>query len=330
MKATSRDRLLSLVMAALSAILLRTGIIRACEDMTVRDAAFGYRRDVHILSVMAQPGDPKAEMIYSRLEKWIATFQGKFNLQLDFVDAVDPAVAWQNYGIPSAPPSLPVVVLTGRPSPAAGRSIFVVDHWEPGPAESDLEVLRSSPARERIREVAGQRLALLVYVPGTDGGSSAAREVVQGVASRWTKQFPLGVEVLEVNRSDQGERLLLSFMGVARQGPNWAAVVFGRGKLMPPLQGEEITEAALDGQLKTLTGNCSCLQNPTALGVDLPLAWDASLDSTVTAFAGPGGALVHSANVLGVLGPAMWAIVGLVLLAGLATVVVLRKGNGES
>ncbi|MFH1068869.1 MAG: hypothetical protein V1794_04530 [Candidatus Glassbacteria bacterium] len=330
MKTSKLDRSLRLILAALSVVLVRTGVTRACEDMSVRDAAFGYVRDVHLLTVMARPGDSQAERIYAGLESWADSLRGELNLEVGFVNADDPAVRWEDYGVPSAPPSLPVVVLTGRPSASTGRSNFVVDHWEPGPAEDDLKLVESSPARERIRELVGRKLAVVVYVPGNDGGSPIGREAVEAVAGRWSERESLGVEVLEVDRGDEAERLLLSFMGVGRDGPDWAGVVFGRGKLMPPLQGEEITEAALEGQLQILLGDCSCLQNPRALGVDLPLAWEAALDSAVVAFRGPAGSTVNSAGLLKMLGPALWVIGGLVLLVGTATVAILRKGNGAS
>ena len=71
-------------------------------------------------------------------------------------------------------------------------------------------------------------------------------------------------------------------------------------------------------------------QNPQALGVDLPLVWTAELDSAVVAYQPPAGTPVYSASIMKVLGPALWVIGGLILLAGTATVTILRKGNGAS
>ncbi len=304
---------------------LWAGKSTACEDLTVRDAAFDFSRDVHLLSLMALPDDGQAKSIYSMLENWIESKPG-FNVELRFVDPADSSVEWSSYGIPSAPPSSPVVVLTGRPSASLSRPIFVADHWEPAPTLDQLDQLLSSPAREKILQHTGSKLAVLLFVPANDGSPSTVRKTVREVAKRWSDREEQGVEVVEIERTQQAERTLLSFIGVAPVGPAWAGIVFARGKLMPPMRGDEITEAALDTQLQLLISDCSCLQNPRALGVDLPLNWSPSLDSAVISLREPGGSTV-APGFAAVLKPVLWVISGLILLVVAATVVMSRKGK---
>jgi len=299
----------------------------ACFNLTVRDAAFQEPRDMHLLGVMAPADDPAGKQIYLRLEQWLNNSAQNLNIELCRVDTDSPYTPWGDYGIPSAPPELPVVVLAGRGSASLRRSNFVVDHWEPGPTAQDLGVLKSSPAREAIKEEVGQRLAVLVHVPGNKNQDNSAEKVIESVVKTWSEREALGVGVVRVQRSDERERLLLSFMGVRRTGPGWVGVVFGRGKLMPPLRGSEITEENLNTLLETLVGECSCLQSPTALGIDIPLDWDEACDESVTALRSSQIAVGSVAGSRGILATTLWALGGLVVLAGLATVWILRKGN---
>jgi len=307
--------------AALLAASLFVPAAQGCEDQIVRDAAFGFPRDVHILAVMAPAGDPRGGEIYDRLEQWSSESGRDLNVALCRIDPEDPGVRWQDYGIPSAPPSTPVVVMTGSGSP--GRPNFLIDHWEPGPDEADLRVLESSPARERIRSELARRLAVLVHVPGNESTPGAVGELVASVAESWSGKEPSGVAVVRLERSDERERLLLSFMGARRTGPDLVGVVFGRGKMMPPLRGEGITRERLNELLGVLVGDCSCLQSPGSLGADLPLIWNESHDQAVVALR---GSLTGAAAGAGrILAATIWTLGGLIFLVGLATVWVVRS-----
>jgi hypothetical protein len=302
---------------------------QACFDLTVRDAAFQEPRDMHLLGVMAAADDPAGEEIFLRLEQWLNGSGENLNIELYRVDIGSPDTPWGDYGIPSAPPELPVVVLAGKGSASLRRPNFVVDHWEPGPTGQDLEVLKSSPAREKIRGEVGHRLAVLVYVPGNDNPDNSAEDAIESVVRTWLEREPLGVSVVRVNRSDERERLLLSFMGVRRTGPDWVGVVFGQGKLMPPLRGEEITEGNLNALLETLVGECSCLQSPTALGIDLPMDWDEACDESVVALRSSDIVVGSVAGSWGILATTLWTLGGLAVLVGLATAWIMRSKKRE-
>ena len=251
----------------------------ACEYGCVRDAAFEEPRDVHRLCVIGNAEDPIARAIHERLAAWLASSAAGLNVELCRLNADDPQVKWEEYGLPSAPSSLPVVALWGRRT--LERTNFFIDHWEPAPTEQELEALKSSPAREAIRQKVGRQLALLLYVPGTDVNAGRAQKVIDTVVKTWAAKQPVGLAVVRANRADQRERLLLSFAGIKPTGPDWVAAVFGRGKFLPSLEGPAITEAALNELIDPLMGECTCLRSASSLGVDIPLIWDKGLDELV-------------------------------------------------
>jgi len=327
-------------------ILLTVGLVRgalfpasaaACYDLTVRDAAFGVPRDVHHLCVMAPADDPAGQALHDQLADWFETRGASLNVELVNVVADDPAVRWDEYGIPSAPPSLPVVVLAG--SRYMERRGFYIDHWEPGPTADDFEAIRTSPARERIRSEVVRRLAVLLYVPGTDAGAGGAEGVLDAVVKRWSRRLPLGLSIVRVDRADDRERVLLSFIGAGEAGPDWVAVVFGRGKIMPPLEGADITEARLDELITLVAGECTCLRPPSALGVDIPMMWDEKNDAAVIPLrTGVGNARLpwDDSAEFGTpsvqrrtLVAAAWTIGALVLAVGLGTVATILLRNRE-
>jgi hypothetical protein len=271
------------LIGAIAAAVLSSGPLTttawACDSATLRDAAYDEPRDMHRLCVMGRQNDAAAGNLHDRLAAWIGASGAGLNLQLISVAVDDPNVPWAEYGIPSAPPSSPVVVLAGRRT--IDRKSFFVDHWDPEPSDADLEALKSSPLRETIRQQVGQRMALLLYVPGTGPDSGSAEQVVNATATAWSKKEPAGVTVIRGDRADRRERVLLAFAGIRPSGPDWVAVVFGRGKLMPPLQGAEITEACLNEQLESLLAECTCMRSPASLGVDLLMPWNEAADKAV-------------------------------------------------
>ena len=251
----------------------------ACVDTTLRDAAFDEARDVHRLCVMSNAQDPEGQEIFSRLETWLKESGRGLNVELVRVDADAPETRWEQYGIPSAPPIFPVSVLAGYH--AFERRSFLIEHWEPEPTAEDLAALRSSPAREAIRRETVRRVAVLLYIPGTGTDAGKTQPVIEAAVKTWEKREPLGLAVVRVERSDEREGVLISFTGLKLTGPDWVAVVFGRGKIMQPLIGDEITEAALNELIEPLVGECTCLRSPSSLGVDIPMVWDESLDAAV-------------------------------------------------
>ncbi len=261
--------------------------IQACDDMTVRDAAFQEARDLHRLCVIASPESPELGRIHQRLGAWLTSAGKDLNLELTTIDVDSPEVKWESFGVPGRPPSSPVVMLSGFQR-AHGRGFFI-DHWDPEPTEADLETLASSPTRKRLRELLPTKIAVLVYAPAamsTTGAEVAAErqridDVLAGSVKRWS-EHALGLAVLRLDRSDPRERTLASFCGLAPDGPAWVGVVFGRGKFAePPLAATEITRAAIDELIETILAKCTCLSQAAKLGVDLPMVWREADDKRV-------------------------------------------------
>ena len=260
----------------------------ACNTGTVRDAAFLNRRDVHRLCVMANRDDAGADATFERLSNWIEKDGAGLNLEVERVIADDEAVFWENYGLPSAPPSVPVVALIGVFR--AVRRTFVIDHWEPAPTDEDLAAILHSPARADAKKTLVDDWAVLLFAPGEDADAAAHADAVEAIEKKWDAEHPPGITVVYVDRADPDERILCSFAGIQAGGPDWAGVLFGRGRLMaPPLIGEDISEGSLDELLRGLTMPCTCLQEATALGLDVPMTWEPELDAKFAAMEAASG-----------------------------------------
>lgn len=245
-----------------------------CVNKTMRDAAFEEPRDTHLLCVMARSDDPAGAAMLGDIQSWLDAADG-LNVESRFADVNDPDLNWRDYGIPSAPPSNPVAVLAGRH--AFENTAYFVDYWENRFTRADFEALAASPVRGRIRSALPKRLAALVYSPLDASSGETVRETVQ----RWNRDNPLGVEWIQLDRDDPDERVLRNFLGIGKDTPDWAALAFGKGKMMTPMMGESITAANLDEPLALLAGDCSCLVSPSSLGVDLPMPWTPVMDEEI-------------------------------------------------
>ncbi len=263
------------------ALLLATGVAAisyACDSGTVRDAAFQEKRDLHRLCVIANQDDPAGDEQYERLSKWLETDAKHLNAVLERVASDDPAVRWEEYGIPSAPPSLPVVALVGKF--ASLRRAFVVEHWEPAPTDKELATLVTSPARDELKEGIRDYWAVVLYSPGTGDDKAKEWPMLKAVEKRWAEEQSPGVVTVPFDRNDPRERVLTSFTGLKADGPSWAGVVFGKGKLMaPPIQGDDLTEENLNRLVAALAVPCTCLQESTTMGLDVPMTWEPDLDA---------------------------------------------------
>ena len=158
-----------------------------CTDDNVRGAAFNVPRDVHRLCLFARENDALAREHFARLARWLDTEGKDLNVQLEWVLADAPNTNWADYGLPSAPPTIPVTALIGCDT-ASGRA-FIIDHWDPAPTDAELSVLTHSPAREAIHRGVLDRWAVLLHVPSAqdnarprEGPRPGRREVEQRVS----------------------------------------------------------------------------------------------------------------------------------------------------
>jgi hypothetical protein len=305
----------------------------ACEDLTVRDAAFSEPRDEHTLFVIANGADSQGAEIERRLADWLIGSGSGLNLAVKGISADDPETDWSQVGIPSAPPSLPVVVLAGNDVTA--RRSFYIQHYEPEPTPEDLADLETSPIRAAIRAKMGDRMAVILHVPGTASAATDTSAVLDSIIADWGKREKLAIEKLALNRTDANEKILVSFLGVPEQGPDWVGVVFGKGKIMPPLEGDEINEYGLNEHLAAVAAECTCLSTAAKLGVDIPMKWSAADDGTFQPLREPemgdaDGAVVASVNwgPMKSTGVVLGGLTALALLGGV--VLILRRAGSDS
>ena len=257
---------------------LTSWCVDACEDATVRDAAFLEKeRDRHFLCTVGEADGERGRRIHEELERWQNASAPTLNVETIFLAIDDAEVDWTAYGLPSAPPTSPAVFLSGRHTHE--KRVFFVDFWDPKPKDTDLATLLSSPVWEAIQRDIRDRFAVVLYAPGTEDGS--ARSMLESVETQWKERGPLELSVLTLDRAKPEERLLVSFLGLKPDGPDWIGVIFGRGKLMNPLLGDAISEGELLAQLELLTTPCTCLRSPGEFGVDIPMTWDPAWDETV-------------------------------------------------
>jgi hypothetical protein len=280
---------IGVAVAALLVLFSRAAV--ACEGGNVREAAFMEDRDVHVLCVIASADDASADgtsvdAIYDRLAEWQIEHGSALNISLERLDPEDPDVRWGDYGMPSAPPEVPVTALIGRF--AAQRRAFVVDHWEPAPTDEDLAVLLESPVRVAMKERMVDVWATLLHAPGTPGheGTKSEEELrglFDAVSERWAEEQSPGIQVVRLSRTDSEERTLRAFAGIPETGPDWVGVIFGKGKLMaPPLEGDDITENKVNRLLESLATPCTCLAEVTVQGVDVPMTWGSDMQAKLS------------------------------------------------
>lgn len=277
MNRNTREKQPFILQACLFLLLLTETPVWACNSGTVRDAAFEGKRDTHRLCVMGHTGDAGADAIYARLNQWYQGNKEGFNLRVERVNADDPEIRWERYGLPSAPPSFPVTVLVGVS--LFLQQAFVIEHWEPAPADAALAALRTSPSLDAAKQHLVDVWAVVLYARGTGEDAGQGKAVLEEMVKRWTSEHAPGIRLVVLDRGDVREKILCSFAGIKPEGPDWAGIMFGRGRLMgPPLQGADITEENVHRLLNNLTVPCTCLQESIALGIDVPLVWEARLD----------------------------------------------------
>lgn len=280
--------------------------VGACDSGTVRDAALTSERGSYRLCVFVRSDDAAAAAEIARIDSVLDVDASRLNVTVERVDVDAPAVEWDSYGIPGPPPETPVAALIGIGG--FPRRAFVLDHWQPYPTDQDLATLKTSPVREKIKDGIASHWAVVLYSPGDASlGADGARpdDVFAAVEKEWAEKQSPGVTTVRFDRNDPFERMLRAFTGVDADGPAWAGVVFGRGKILaPPLTGSAITKEHLGQLLDNLAVPCTCLQESSVNGLDIPMTWDARLDAVVEALKPAGGYFETTLDAVGAVGGA--------------------------
>lgn len=118
--------------------------------------------------------------------------------------------------------------------------------------------------------------------PKDDSGTAAPSDDASPAKGSGGLRGAIRVALLKVNRSNAAETWLLKCLAamtpdVQHMKPPYEPMLFaiyGRGRVMPPGIGKEVTVESLSGLLRFLGDRCSCTikdQNP---GLDLLMRWD--------------------------------------------------------
>lgn len=257
----------------------------ACDTGTVRDAAFHAKRDNYRLVVAGDAGDAALDEKFRALEAWFAAQGPGLNVKVEREDAADTARLAAEFGIDAVPEEFPATYLCCWHPVLRGP--VVARRWPGVPAPEEAAFLRGSPALEKARELLPDHWGVVLFSRG-DGADRFPE--VAGLERAWAANHAPGIGVVAVDRADPREALLVALAGPDAEGEDWAAVLYGKGKLMiPVLAGEDLTTGALDRLFQRLPVPCTCLQQALTPGLDLPLLWDAALDARYDPLAAPQG-----------------------------------------
>lgn len=187
-------------------------------------------------------------------------------------------------------------------------------NWSGPATPENLAALIDSPARQRIvRAMSGGATAVFVLLGGGHAKKDeATREMIaselrrQEQAIRLPEQsadgpqirlpLPLAVrfEVLTIRRDDPRERAFVQLMLSSEEGLDQVEgpillPVFGRGRLLGSLYGDDLTGEQVYGVARFLCRACSCQLKELNPGADLIIAadWDAIFAKMQAAPPGP-------------------------------------------
>lgn len=200
-------------------------------------------------------------------------------------------------------PALPhMMVFYPPPRTGWGRqneieaTLKMPDIWSGTPSDAVIASLLDSPVRRRIvRGIYAGDSVVYLFVPGKDKRSNdRIRDLMRQQLPKlqqtcrlpaiapddlhYLSQFgpPLHVafRFLELRRDTPGEQMLLSMLRkmdpeLYDQDKPMLFCVFARGRLVPPIPGEQITEDVLAELSFFFTGECSCEIKGQLPGVDL-------------------------------------------------------------
>ncbi len=278
---TKREKFL----CALCAIMSISAASWSCDTGTVRDAAFHGRRDNFRLGLILPDSDAAQEATYAPLSAWFAEHGGALNVHFEIIDADDVMKLRLEYGLEQLPESLPATALAAYHPAIQRPALFKL--WPSALDLKLLEKLRDNPTLQTIVREAPEHWAVLLYARGA---GVDRRPEAAAIVAKWRTERPPGVYLLEVNRRAPENAWLCAVVGIEADGEDWAGVVYGRGKLMlPVLTGDTLARAQLDDMLNRLAAPCTCLQQASASGLDLPMFWPEEQTPAFTALAAPAG-----------------------------------------
>lgn len=272
-----------------AALLLLPQSVSACTIPVFRYALENWRLDTFDFFLFHRgPLTPA-------LREAVKAQAGRGNVVITTIDINgDLSPAQRKVWDKQAKPTLPWLVVRARAEAGPG--------WT-GPATPEaLAALMDSPARQRIvRAISGGATAVFVLLEGGDAKQDAAkRAMLDGELRRQEKAIQLPEQsrdgpqvrlplpmvvrfgVLTLRRDDPRERhfvrlLLSSEEGLDKVEGSILLPIFGRGRLLGSLYGDDFTGEQVREVARFLCRACSCQLKELNPGADLIIAadWDA-------------------------------------------------------
>ncbi|QDT61192.1 hypothetical protein SV7mr_37240 [Stieleria bergensis] len=235
----------------------------------------------------------------------VAKDQGTLNAEVRFVNVIknsddELTDLWRSWNEQGKPLQLPMVL--ARTKVARGKR---VNHFH-GPLEDQtVTQFLQSPIRRQLRErlLAGHSVVWLLVRGKNEPQNQAARntlnktmrqlertiELPEGIGLPGSELYadtPLVVQfsLLEMDANDARERMLASLLtGIRKQafeeGQPLLVPVFGRGRALEVIPGEDLSAGLISELTRFLSGACSCQVKEQNPGFDLMIAadWDQEL-----------------------------------------------------
>jgi hypothetical protein len=316
-------------------------------------------------------GKPEAAVV-AGLEKLAADVGAPMNLDVQTVDVSKPddEESLQLYEALGKPPLPHVAIVYPRVGPTANVTMLRAVVWSNPLSQAAGQGVLTSPVRKEIvrRLRAGESAVWLLLECGDKAKDDAAAKTLTDelavlqktlklpepqegnqlapgaatVAASQKTDLKIAFSVLRVSRGDAAEShfaaMLDKMNGPEVKGPV-ALPVFGRGRALAMLSGEELSPATIRSVSEFLTGACSCTAKERIRGVDLLLAADwgdlttdppVPLTSVMPAATLPATATTRPAIALASGVPLMLVVTlcvlgGAVVVLALVSVLVLRR-----
>jgi hypothetical protein len=293
-------RFLALATFALGTAALPAG---ACNVPVFRYALERWPADPYLLSLVHRgPLAEEAKVLADALEK--TADDGFANLAVRRIDLADPAAA-KARDLPGdlRDAELPCIVLHDPVQPGADGIV-----WKGPLSATNIHLLCDSPARQALRKrLLGGDSAVWLLLEGGDRTADDAMETLLDAQSkrmatlfeipemdpsdprtRVNAELKIAFSTLRLRRGAPGEDLLLEqlfhmFPDLRETLTPMVFPVFGRGRVLCKLPGDELDADTLEEVAAFLTGACSCEVKAMNPGHDLMMAadWDALLEERV-------------------------------------------------
>jgi hypothetical protein len=292
---------------ALLLALTAVGPARPCNVPVFRYALERWTPDDYAVTVFHRgPLTPEQQRRVEQIRKFGRADGGKANLHVEQADVARElekplAPLWQTH----REAALPRVVVQ-EPNPEEGTA------WQSLALDADAPFLKltDSPVRRKVAEhlLRGEAIVWLLLEGGDAKANTDAAELLEKTSAKLAKELklpegigeadsklhsPLPLKIsfatVRVSRTDPAETGLVSLLGhiftdAAKAAGPVVVPIFGRGRALDIVAGDDLTVETLTDAAVFLTGRCSCQVKKLNPGVDLLFAadWESIFEGNTT------------------------------------------------